>query len=79
MSKYITIDPNATVAAESFRVMPNLRWIERDEAVEVDLEGNIMSSRRVKVLQQLQLGNMGTEKWEGVPTITELNQNKEDE
>ena len=68
MSDNITIDPNASIAVECFRVMPNIRWIERDYD----------KISTIKVLQQLHLGDMGTEKWEDVPTVTELNQNKDE-
>lgn len=53
---------------ETFRVMPNLRWIERDEIIETDLEGNVITAKTIKVLQQLHYGDRGTELWEDVPT-----------
>lgn len=53
---YITI---GTHNPESFRVMPNLRWVER------------FTTKKMKVLQQLHLGDRGTERWEDVPTEIE--------
>lgn len=67
----LTIDPNATTAVEVFRIMPNLRWVEKTENIQYDISGNPMMGWTVKVLQQLHLGDMGTEKWEDVPTVTE--------
>jgi len=67
----LTIDPNATTTVEVFRIMPNLRWVEKTETIQYDISGNPMMGRTVKVLQQLHLGAMGTEKWEDVPTVTE--------
>lgn len=47
--------------------MAVLRWVEREEVVEWDAEGNPLISRTVKILQQHQ-GNFG---WMDVPTEKE--------
>jgi hypothetical protein len=67
----LTIDPGATIAVEVFKIMPNLRWIERTETIHTDRSGNVMTGKTFKVLQQLHFGNMGTEKWEDVPMVKE--------
>jgi hypothetical protein len=63
----ITIDPNANVWVENFKAMPNLRWVERE--VVINDVHNV--AKTVKVLQQLHLGDRGTQRWEDVPTETE--------
>lgn len=51
-------NPNASIAIEIFHITPQIRW-------QVRLKDN----KHIKVLQQLHLGNMGTEQWTDVPII----------